>query len=76
MVPLTDAGDPSVTLRGIIIGILILLLQSLVSQVYSAKPVTMSLSSVFIILICWIMIRAWAFVMPRASWVEGGRLQS
>lgn len=71
---MADAGDPALTLRGCVVGVLVLLLQSAVTQVYTAKPIQLTLSNVFMILICWALLYAWVVFMPKARWVAGTRL--
>lgn len=70
VVSLQDAGDPPLTFRGLVLGTLILILNSVITMIYTAKPVELSLSNVFIILVVFVLGFFWHKVFPKASWVE------
>lgn len=46
-----------------------------VPKIYLFKPVQMTVSSVFILLIIYTVGNAWAKFLPRSSWVRGTRLE-
>lgn len=73
LVSLHDAEDPPLTFRGLFLGTFILILNSVITMVYTAKPVELSLSNVFIILILFVFGYFWSLIMPKASWVENRR---
>ena len=45
----------------------------MLSQIYLFKPVQMSVSTVFLLLIIYTVGIVWAKYLPQASWVEGTR---
>jgi hypothetical protein len=70
VVSLRDDGDPPLTLRCLILGTAVMICNCAVTQVYSAKPVTLSFSNVFVILLTWALLLLWQTVMPKESWVD------
>lgn len=70
LVSLHDAGDPPLTFRGFVLGTGILILNSVITMIYSAKPVELTLSNVFIILVIFVAGYFWSRVFPKPSWVE------
>lgn len=52
-----------------------ILLANSVSQIYLFKPVQMSVSSVFMLLVIYTFGNAWATFLPRDTWVKGTRLE-
>lgn len=54
----------------------IIFLTNAVPQIYLFKPVQMSVSTVFLLLIIYTIGNAWARFLPRASLVEGTRFES
>lgn len=70
MVSLRDDGDAPITLRCLLIGTAVMICNCAVTQVYSAKPVSLSFSNVFVILLTWALLLLWQAIMPKESWVE------
>ncbi|KIP08832.1 hypothetical protein PHLGIDRAFT_23337 [Phlebiopsis gigantea 11061_1 CR5-6] len=68
-----DDGDPALTFRSIVLGTVFAALGAAMSQIYLFKPVQVSVSTVFLLLLIYTIGNAWAAFLPRASWVEGTR---
>ncbi|KAF9269595.1 oligopeptide transporter [Marasmius fiardii PR-910] len=75
IVDLRDDGDDSITYRSLALGTVIAGLGAAVSQIYYFKPVLVSVSTVFLLLITYTIGEVMANFLPRRSTVEGTRLQ-
>ncbi|KZT71957.1 OPT superfamily oligopeptide transporter [Daedalea quercina L-15889] len=74
LVDLRDDGDPAITFRSFVLGTVFAGLGAAVCQIYLFKPVQVSVSSVFLLLLIYSFGTAWAKFLPRGSLVEGTRL--
>ncbi|OCH87394.1 oligopeptide transporter [Obba rivulosa] len=68
-----DDGDPALTFRSLFLGTLFAGLGSALCQIYLFKPIQMSVSTVFLLLLIYSVGRVWATFLPRGSSVEGTR---
>ncbi|TBU24794.1 oligopeptide transporter [Dichomitus squalens] len=73
LVDTRDDGDPAITFRSIVIGTIFAGLGAALYQIYLFKPVQVTVSTVFLLLIIWSVGIFWAKYFPKASWVEGTR---
>ncbi|KAK7687874.1 hypothetical protein QCA50_009093 [Cerrena zonata] len=73
LVDVRDDGDPALTFRSFVLGTVFAGLGASLVQIYLFKPVQMSISTVFLLLIIYSFGILWAAVFPRASLVEGTR---
>jgi hypothetical protein len=88
-VDLRDDGDPPLTFRSFVLGsvfgalgaaldqacstLRILCLIFIFKQIYTFKPASAGISGVFLQLIIWSFGRAWEYIIPRGSKVQGTR---
>ncbi|KAF8182044.1 oligopeptide transporter [Pholiota molesta] len=70
-VELRDDGDKALTFRSIVLGTVFAGMGSALCQIYLFKPVQMSVSTVFLLLLIYSVGNAWARFFPKRSWVEG-----
>ncbi|KAK0470542.1 oligopeptide transporter [Armillaria novae-zelandiae] len=86
VVDVRDDGDSALTFRSLFLGTVIAGLGAALcqashcfrltfSRIYNFKPVQMSVSTVFLLLVLYSVGEAWAAFLPKRSWVEGTRLQ-
>ncbi|KAG7448856.1 oligopeptide transporter [Guyanagaster necrorhizus] len=75
VVDVRDDSDPALTFRSLFLGTVIAGLGAALCQIYNFKPVQMSVSTVFLLLVLYSIGLAWATFLPRRAWVEGTRLQ-
>ncbi|PIL26670.1 transporter [Ganoderma sinense ZZ0214-1] len=73
LVDTRDDGDPALTFRSLVIGTVFAGLGAALCQIYLFKPVQMTVSTVFLLLIIYTVGIVWAKYLPQASWVEGTR---
>ncbi|CAE6455014.1 unnamed protein product [Rhizoctonia solani] len=64
-VDVRDDGDPSLTWRSFWIGTVVAGLGAALSQIYIFKPISVSVSGIFLLLLVYTIGNAWAFVLPR-----------
>ncbi|KAG6815817.1 hypothetical protein H0H87_011116, partial [Tephrocybe sp. NHM501043] len=74
-VDIRDDGDAALTFRSLFLGTVMAGLGAALCQIYLFKPVQMSVSTVFLLLVIYSIGNAWAAFLPRRSWVEGTRFQ-
>lgn len=70
-----DDGDPALTFRSLFIGTIFACLGAALCQIYAFKPVQVSVSTVFLLLLIYSVGLAWAKFIPRRSSVEGTRFE-
>ncbi|KAG1144576.1 hypothetical protein G6F37_006107 [Rhizopus arrhizus] len=58
------------TIRGLIIGILLSALSASVHQLMAFKPVGVSLSSVFMLVVAYVFCTAWYRFLPKGGWIN------
>ncbi|ESK88505.1 peptide transporter mtd1 [Moniliophthora roreri MCA 2997] len=75
IVDLRDDGDDAVTIRSLVLGTIIAGLGAALVQIYYFKPVVVSVSTVFLLLVAYTIGEAMANILPRRSTVEGTRFQ-
>ncbi|EEB99481.1 hypothetical protein MPER_00835, partial [Moniliophthora perniciosa FA553] len=75
IVDLRDDGDDAVTIRSLVLGTLIAGLGAALVQIYYFKPVVVSVSTVFLLLVAWTIGEAMANLLPRRSTVQGTRFE-
>ncbi|KAI9059790.1 oligopeptide transporter [Trametes sanguinea] len=68
-----DDGDPAVTFRSLLLGTVFAGLGAALCQIYLFKPVQVTVSTVFLLLLIYSCGIAWAKYFPSAKWVEGTR---
>ncbi|KAG5640108.1 hypothetical protein DXG03_001188, partial [Asterophora parasitica] len=73
VVDIRDDGDNALTFRSMVLGTVLAGLGAALCQIYLFKPVQMSVSTVFLLLVIYTFGNAWATFLPRKSWVEGTR---
>ncbi|KAI0648419.1 oligopeptide transporter [Trametes meyenii] len=73
LVDTRDDGDPSITFRSLLLGTIFAGLGAALCQIYLFKPVQVSVSTVFLLLLIYSVGLAWSKYLPRAEWVEGTR---
>ncbi|KAH7929974.1 OPT superfamily oligopeptide transporter [Leucogyrophana mollusca] len=76
LIDIRDDGDPALTFRSLFLGTVFVGLGAALSQIYVFKPIQVSVSTVFLLLLIYTIGVAWAKFLPRRSWVEGTRLQA
>ncbi|KAG2194924.1 hypothetical protein INT47_005600 [Mucor saturninus] len=69
-----DATLRSVTVRSIIVGTLLSILSSSVSQLMVFKPVGIALTSTFMLILAYVFCTAWARFLPKGGWLNPGPL--
>ncbi|KAJ8516828.1 hypothetical protein ONZ45_g5896 [Pleurotus djamor] len=75
VVDIRDDGDAALTFRSFVLGTIFAGLGAALCQIYIFKPIQMSVSSVFLLLLIYSVGNAWAAFVPRKSWVIGTRLE-
>ncbi|RDX52925.1 oligopeptide transporter [Lentinus brumalis] len=75
LVDVRDDGDPALTFRSLFIGTVFAGLGAALCQIYLFKPVQLSVSTVFLLLLIYTVGLAWAKYLPRKEWVEGTRFE-
>ncbi|TCD71832.1 hypothetical protein EIP91_003175 [Steccherinum ochraceum] len=73
LIDIRDDGDPAITFRSCVLGTVFAGLGATLVQIYQFKPVQMSVSTVFLLLLIYSFGTAWAKFLPRAETVQGGR---
>ncbi|THH32472.1 hypothetical protein EUX98_g1722 [Antrodiella citrinella] len=73
LVDIRDDGDPALTFRSLVLGTVFAGLGATLVQIYMFKPVQMTVSTVFLLLLIYTVGVAWATFLPRSSTVQGGR---
>ncbi|EGO04012.1 hypothetical protein SERLA73DRAFT_165539 [Serpula lacrymans var. lacrymans S7.3] len=74
LIDLRDDGDPALTFRSLFIGTVFAGLGAALSQIYMLKPVQVTVSMVFLLLLIYSVGLAWAKFLPGRSTVEHTRL--
>lgn len=75
-VDIRDDGDAALTFRSIVIGTVFAGLGAALSQIYLFKPVQMSVSTVFLLLLIYSVGNCYAKLLPRRSLVVGTRFEA
>ncbi|KAK2461189.1 hypothetical protein APHAL10511_006716 [Amanita phalloides] len=75
VIDLQDDGDDALTFRSMFIGTAFAGLGAALCQIYLFKPVQMTISSVFLLLLIYTCGNAWAALLPRREAVVGTRLE-
>ncbi|KAF9010131.1 oligopeptide transporter [Cyathus striatus] len=75
-VDLRDDGDQALTLRSLCLGTIFAGLGAALNQIYLFKPVQVTVSTVFLLLIIYSFGNGWAMFMPKRSWVTRTRYES
>ncbi|RPD55663.1 oligopeptide transporter [Lentinus tigrinus ALCF2SS1-7] len=73
LIDVRDDGDPALTFRSLFLGTVFAGLGAALCQIYLFKPVQMSVSTVFLLLLIYSVGIAWAKYLPRKELVEGTR---
>ncbi|KAH9890519.1 oligopeptide transporter [Cubamyces lactineus] len=73
LVDTRDDHDPAVTFRSLVIGTVFAGLGAALCQIYLFKPVQVTVSTVFLLLLIYSVGVAWAKYFPRAEWVKDTR---
>ncbi|OJT06231.1 Oligopeptide transporter 8 [Trametes pubescens] len=73
LVDTRDDGDPAITFRSLLLGTVFAGLGAALCQIYLFKPVQVSISTVFLLLLIYSFGVAWAKYLPRREWVENTR---
>ncbi|KII87915.1 hypothetical protein PLICRDRAFT_176672 [Plicaturopsis crispa FD-325 SS-3] len=73
-VDVRDDGDDSLTFRSIFLGTVFAGLGAALCQIYVFKPIEMTVSTVFLLLLIYTIGVAWATFLPRRSWAEKANL--
>ncbi|KAI0373170.1 oligopeptide transporter [Pilatotrama ljubarskyi] len=68
-----DDGDPAITFRSLLLGTVFAGLGAALYEIYLFKPVQVTVSTVFLLLLIYTVGVIWAKYLPRAEWVEGTR---
>ncbi|KAF9525053.1 oligopeptide transporter [Crepidotus variabilis] len=74
-VDLRDDGDPALTFRSIFLGTLFAALGAALYQIYMFKPVQMTVSSVFLLLLTYTAGNGWYAIFPKETLVQGTRFE-
>ncbi|KAF8710272.1 Peptide transporter MTD1, partial [Rhizoctonia solani] len=69
-VDVRDDGDPSLTLRSFFIGTVVAGLGAALSQIYIFKPITVSVSGIFLLLLVYTIGKAWEMLLPKPEQFE------
>ncbi|KAK2601835.1 hypothetical protein QQS21_004618 [Conoideocrella luteorostrata] len=77
LLPLRDDFEPALTFRSIFLASCLSAFQAVMSQIYTFKPTSITISGTFIVLIAYFVGKAWAFILPRgdlheARWRQNG----
>ncbi|KDR80162.1 hypothetical protein GALMADRAFT_61865 [Galerina marginata CBS 339.88] len=75
VVDVRDDGDDALTFRSMVLGTLFAGMGAALSQIYLFKPVQMSVSTVFLLLLIYTFGNGWAKFFPKRTWVEGTRFE-
>ncbi|KAL0960205.1 hypothetical protein HGRIS_011838 [Hohenbuehelia grisea] len=75
LVSIRDDGDSASTFRSWTLGTIFAGLGAALCQIYRFKPMPMHVSTVFLLLVIYTVGNAWAYVLPRRTWVAGTRLE-
>ncbi|KAL1661418.1 peptide transporter MTD1 [Schizophyllum commune] len=75
VVDLRDDEDPALTFRSLVLGTVIAGLGAALCQIYIFKPVLVSVSTVFLLLLVYCIGNAWAVFLPKRSLVKGTRFE-
>ncbi|KAG6887980.1 hypothetical protein C0995_011263 [Termitomyces sp. Mi166 len=75
LVDVRDDGEAALTFRSLFLGTVTAGLGASLYQIYLFKPVQMTVSTVFLLLVNYTIGTAWAAFLPRQSWVEGTRFR-
>ncbi|KAJ5657849.1 uncharacterized protein N7484_001498 [Penicillium longicatenatum] len=75
LVSTRNDGDPSLTFRSIVLGTIFIALSSVITMLYTFKPVQVSVSAVFLQLLVFVFGEAWEFFTPspdrfKTSWLR------
>ncbi|OSX63951.1 hypothetical protein POSPLADRAFT_1138543 [Postia placenta MAD-698-R-SB12] len=73
LVDTRDDHDPALTFRSLFLGTIFAGLGAALCQIYLFKPVQVTVSTVFLLLLIYSVGMAWAKFLPRGSLVEGTR---
>ncbi|KAM6503339.1 oligopeptide transporter [Amanita muscaria] len=76
IVDMRDDGDESLTFRSIFLGTIFAVLGAALCQIYLFKPVQMTVSTVFLLLLIFTVGNAWAKLLPRRETVKGTRFEN
>ncbi|KAI3391569.1 hypothetical protein diail_7139, partial [Diaporthe ilicicola] len=77
LLPMRDDFDTALTFRGLMLASGLSCFQAVMSQIYTFKPTSVTISGTFIVLIAYFLGKAWAAFLPRgdkleARWREKG----
>ncbi|KAG6151218.1 hypothetical protein E4U37_005207 [Claviceps purpurea] len=77
LLSLRDDFEPALTFRSIVVASALAAFQAVMSQIYSFKPTSVTISGTFIVLIAYWVGKAWAALLPRGDlqekkWTEKG----
>ncbi|KAI9447706.1 oligopeptide transporter [Lactarius indigo] len=75
LVDLRDDEDPPLTFRSVVLGTVIGGLGAALYQVYIFKPTQVGISTLFLLLVIYLLGKFWSTFFPRPSWVEGTRFE-
>ncbi|KAH7887105.1 OPT oligopeptide transporter protein-domain-containing protein [Phlebopus sp. FC_14] len=75
LVDMRDDEDPALTFRSLFLGTIFAGLGAALCEIYTFKPLQVSVSTVFLLLLIYSLGMAWAKFLPRRSWVEGTWLE-
>ncbi|KAF8843877.1 oligopeptide transporter [Paxillus ammoniavirescens] len=75
LVDLRDDGDQALTFRSLFLGTVFAGLGAALCEIYNFKPIQVTVSTVFLLLLIYSFGVAWAKFLPQRSWVEGTRFE-
>ncbi|PLN84639.1 OPT peptide transporter Mtd1 [Aspergillus taichungensis] len=75
IVSVRDDGDPALTFRSIVLGSAFTALSSVITMLYTFKPIQMQVSAVFLQLLVYVFGEAWALFTPRPERFRSTGLQ-
>ncbi|PCH44332.1 peptide transporter MTD1 [Wolfiporia cocos MD-104 SS10] len=70
-----DDKDPALTFRSLFLGTVFAGLGAALCQIYLFKPIVVTVSTVFLLLLIYTVGVAWAKFLPRSSWINNPRLE-
>ncbi|OHF00079.1 OPT oligopeptide transporter [Colletotrichum orchidophilum] len=70
LLPLRDDFDPALTFRSMVLATGLSAFQAVMSQIYTFKPTSVTISGTFIVLIGYFVGKAWAKFLPRGDKLE------
>ncbi|KAF6834649.1 oligopeptide transporter 7, partial [Colletotrichum plurivorum] len=70
LLPLRDDFEPSLTFRSLFLATCLSAFQAVMSQIYTFKPTSVTISGTFIVLIAYFLGNAWAAFLPRGDTLE------